>query len=271
MGNLQPVLRPVNAFVQEERRALPWMVQPFRANLAPDASCLEVQPSAASWTRYPTGRDLGVVAARAIGKGQPLASADAPISVLLNDGALDLGPILAAKSAVELEAALLAARARYYDPSVLQRVNVVMARDDAGGTWIVALRDIAQGEELLRCFGFSTWLKELLELGVLPSSALPGLFNYVVAMATQMEAAFDDDPFGTYMQMLILQTPDLLRQLYPALPHDARDSAAFDAWFAAQAQSSVPVQVLATRQGFRARTGDAIRQVLGRGRNQWTK
>jgi hypothetical protein len=238
--------------------------------LALDASCLEVQPSASSWTRYPTGHDLGVVAARAIGKGQPLANADAPISVLLNDGALNLGPILAAKSAVELEAALLAARARYYDPSVLQRVNVVMARDDAGCTWIVALRDIAEGEELLRTYGWSTWLKDLLELGVLPSSALPGLLHYVVAVATQMEDAFDDDPFGAYMQMLILQTPDLLRQLYPTLPPKNHNSATFDAWFATQAQPSVPVQVLGTRQGFRARTGDAIRQVLGRGRDQWT-
>lgn len=104
----------------------------------------------------------GLFAAHFIPAGTLLMSMELEGECLINDGMVNLTPVLAATNDAAMYEALKELHRRYYDTTVAARVNTIMASDAQGTTLYQARIDIPRGGELLRMYGFVTWIFELL-------------------------------------------------------------------------------------------------------------
>jgi hypothetical protein len=81
----------------------------------------------------------------------------------INDAMVDLTQVLAASDSTAMYQAVCQLHTAYYDPVVAAaRVNTVMVTDPQGITMYQARTNIPKGAELLRMYGFVTWIFELL-------------------------------------------------------------------------------------------------------------
>lgn len=263
----------VDEIAKDEMAFLHLMVRPGVAKLtlgAQDGHWVESKETEDQESEYLTGRNLGLFAKRSFEVGEVVVAGSCRLSLAANDAMFDIRPILRAQTAVEMENALREARAKYYDlEKGNRRINVVMSVTNDGEAYI-ARRAIAQGEEILRVYGFSTWIKELLEQGILKRRTLPGLLNYVAELHLDLAT----DPFAPYLNELIKRSPDILARCFEQMPavldgREIAESAAFDAL---DAEDNSVVQVLLTGPpvplpipyDLQVRFGDQVIQQLWR-------
>lgn len=93
-----------------------------------------------------------------------LATAN-PIDVLFNDGMVDLEPLIIAETSQETYKAWKNMRRLYYDLEKAKNIiNIRMVADGANNIYYESIKEIPAGSELIRFYGFTTWILETFEL-----------------------------------------------------------------------------------------------------------
>ena len=126
-------------------------------------------------------RGGGLFATKDLPKGTPLSTilGDA-ISNFYNDGVFRIGLLTRAKTADEMYTALCREYEYYHTkPFIEANINVLLTASGAYET----TKDVKAGEELLRYYGFSTWLVYLVNptgRPVMTREAFPGYMKFLL-------------------------------------------------------------------------------------------
>lgn len=163
-------------------------------------------------TMYFAHHNCGLFAGRNFKAGEIIICKEHPYTSGSNDAMMNLGPFIEASSAFAMEQAFIDARKKYYNyQDGDQRVNAVLIfSPETHREALKARRFIAKGEEILRVYGFSTWIKEIAELNLLTLRTLPGFFNYVVNVASKWR----NDPFINYIDDVVRHIPAIVEKCY---------------------------------------------------------
>ena len=178
-----------------------------------------------TFTKFPKNCNKGVFATKNIPKDTKLADYFEENAVMINDALMNLGPILEARTSQEMYDALTTTRETYYDAEKAAKYLNVGLSPMWGDN--VALRDIAQDEELFRVYGFPSWLVEIATRGILTLATLPGFVFWVID--TGMWSCGPTVP--TYARFYMNLQTNSLQKLYALYGLSEFDSAkSFDAW-----------------------------------------
>jgi hypothetical protein len=146
----------------------------------------------------------GLFAKRNIPSGTKIVFSSHPLATTFNDCMFDYSLVREATNGDELFAGIVKIRQLYYDKEkAARRVNVIARANVERETWYETCRFVAKGEELVRMYGFSTWLKELAELNVLTVRNIDGLLRYIEQVAVQKQW----DPFHAYFDVIVKKIP----------------------------------------------------------------
>jgi len=115
----------------------------------------------------------------------------------MNDGAINLEPILRATSSVATYEAWTNIKKTYYDLEKIKRVaNVRMVIDPTVNSFYEALQDIPADGELIRVYGFTTWILELLD--ILTDKNIVGFIRFIDELIQDI----DGDPYENKARQL---------------------------------------------------------------------
>lgn len=170
MGQFLSAQQPLSE--EDERAFLPLLTARETFVISEDALYgldVQVRPAKCEKTMYVPTHRYGLFATRDIKANEIIISNDNPLATGANDAMMDLRPFLNASSASEMEKAFHDAREKYYDSQTgEQRVNAILIYSpEIHKMALKARRFIAKGEEILRVYGFSTWIKDIAELNLL--------------------------------------------------------------------------------------------------------
>lgn len=180
-------------------------VEPAPALLLKDSDLLEVRRSKVD--SIPSNFSNGLFAKQNLPPHTTVCFMNTPISFMANDAMFDMKSITNAKTGEEMFEALVKCRNGYYNlEEATQRVNVITCalRNDNKSCYMTT-RFIAKGEEILRLYGFSTWLKELAELNILTTETVEGLLRYIEQVAVH----YHRDPFHSYFNDVVLAANEI--------------------------------------------------------------
>lgn len=108
----------------------------------------------------------------------------------MNDPLVDLTKILAAKTDREMYDALTDLELCYYrENRIKSLINVIMVRDSMDRLYYKAIKDIEQGEELFRAYGFSSWMFEIVKMNILNNNTMKGFIEFI-----NKDKRFNKDP-----------------------------------------------------------------------------
>ena len=111
------------------------------------------------------GHNIGLFTKTALPKGTVVMQISPDNESKLNDAMVDLTALIKSKTAKEMYAAWIDLQKNYYDMEKAEKlVNVRMVLDGAENCFYQTIQDIPANTELLRVYGFTTWILELLEL-----------------------------------------------------------------------------------------------------------
>lgn len=122
-------------------------------------------------------------------KGTVICSADNEISRKMNDGMVNVEPLLLASNSQDTYNAWVDIKKKYYDlEKAKEAVNVRMV---AGGSGIYfeTLCDIPAGGELIRMYGFTTWTLEL--FNILTNKNIAGFSKFI----QELDGTLKGDPY----------------------------------------------------------------------------
>lgn len=111
----------------------------------------------------PANSNRGLFTRQFIPAGTPLMTVNLTETCLMNDAMVNLTAVLAAADNISMYEALIQLHTHYYDDPA-SKVNVVMATDTHNRVMYCAKIDIPADTELVRMYGFETWISELLPL-----------------------------------------------------------------------------------------------------------
>jgi hypothetical protein len=141
----------------------------------PDVS-LYIRPSELP-VRFIPGRHMGLFARKHIVKGTIICYNPDQESKM-NDAMIDLGEILSSDTSDRIYEAWMDAKNSYYDiEKAKQDVNVRMITDRNGNIFYETIQDIPINKELLRIYGFTTWVLEIVE--ILTNKTIVGFAQFV--------------------------------------------------------------------------------------------
>ena len=110
------------------------------------------------------GQDMGTFTENFIPKGTIVLEVNDNIPSKMNDGVIDLGPILQANTSEDTYRAWTNMKRRYYNTDVMSKViNTRMVVDTNNIRYYETIQDIPAGGELVRVYGFTTWTFELFD------------------------------------------------------------------------------------------------------------
>jgi hypothetical protein len=97
---------------------------------------------------------------------------------IMNDGMVDLNEILLAQTSMAMYNAWWNLYLSYYNVDhAVVRVNVKMVRDSNHTVYYHAMKDIPIGTELVRMYGFTTWIMELFD--IMTNKTIVGFARFV--------------------------------------------------------------------------------------------
>jgi len=97
---------------------------------------------------------------------------------MMNDGMVNLQLIISADTSRKAYKAWNNLRENYYDIKKVEKIiNVRMVEDDTGACYYESIVDIPAGGELLRMYGFTTWIFEMFDL--LTNKNISGFAKFV--------------------------------------------------------------------------------------------
>lgn len=149
----------------ELSEALPYICGLADHELKVDPSVkLEVRDSTLA-SSFLEGRQLGLFAVNSIPKGTCILEVNLDEECKMNDGIVNLQPILRAQNSEEMYQAWMNLQKTYYDMEKIKKViNVRMVSNGSQQLCYETIQDIPAGGELLRVYGFSSWFFEILEI-----------------------------------------------------------------------------------------------------------
>lgn len=182
----------------ELNAAIPYLCVNINRNLEPEIDPwieLEVLPSTLD-SAFLEGKNMGLFTKDAITTGTIIMKVIREEGKM-NDGAVDLEPILRASTSMEMYDAWINFSRTYYDLEKIKRVvNVRMVCDSTKTFYYQATQDIPAGEELLRIYGFTTWTLELLD--ILTNKNIVGFMQFIKELAEDI----DGDPYEEKIKKL---------------------------------------------------------------------
>lgn len=161
-----------------------------------------------SETEFLQAQNVGLFAKEDIQKGESIMTSLKSDANLFNDAMMDLRPLLEATTADSFYSALHQCESMYYNKEKAEKnINIVAGRSLDGEYLIYqARKDISKKEELFRCYGFTTWIKEIAESGILSLVTLPGFYRFL------KERDWSNDPFELYIRNLVRCEESFLNQ-----------------------------------------------------------
>ena len=145
------------------------------------------------------GRHMGLFTKDAIPKGTIILSVfhDDKNECKMNDGAVDLEPILVADTNEKTYQAWMNMKNSYYNIEKIKNVvNVRMIVDNTNNCFYETIQDIPAGGELVRLYGFTTWTLEL--LNILTNKTVVGFAHAIDDFSKNIK----DDPYTERIQIL---------------------------------------------------------------------
>lgn len=199
--------------VPEYTPLIPYMCGTSHTRLTVDPAVeIEVKPSTLN-SEFVKGKNRGWFAKKFIPKDTIIAEVDMNEECMMNDGLVNLEPLLQAKTSQEFYTAWKALHAGYYDAErAKQVINVRMISDVTSRMYYQTIQDVPVGGELLRVYGFTSWFFELFD--VLTNHNVAGLAKFV----TEYRPYAMGDPFETRVATLdqCLNMPSVDLQQYDA-------------------------------------------------------
>jgi hypothetical protein len=103
----------------------------------------------------------------------------------INDGIVDLGPILRAATNIEMYQELTNLRKSYYDMEKMKRIINVRMVCDGNKFYYQAITDIDANSELLRVYGFTSWVFEI--FGIIDDRTIGGYVKFVKELSENIK------------------------------------------------------------------------------------
>jgi len=130
-----------------------------------------------------------------LSKGTIICSSENDISLKMNDGMIDLEPLLLASNSQETYIAWDDMKKKYYDlEKVKEVINVRMVAGN--GTYFETLCDVPKNTELIRMYGFTTWTLELFD--ILTNRNIAGFSKFI----QELESTSKGDPYEERIRIL---------------------------------------------------------------------
>lgn len=138
---------------------------------------------------------------------------------MLNDGMINLTRVLNAKTSDDIYAAMKELEIDYYNEETANNmINVRMTssseraeRQERQENFYEALKDIPADTELLRMYGHSSWIIELLP--IITEDTAPGFLRYI------NELNLDNDPLQMSIMMIKMHLCTTYKGCLDTLPH----------------------------------------------------
>lgn len=202
----------------ETTAALPYICAKIDGNLTVDPNViLEVKPSTLP-SGFLEGRHLGVYTKHAISKGTLIMKMDMGTESKMNDAAVDLEPILRADTSEKMYQAWTEMMRTYYDLEKLKRMTNVRMVTNGSGACYEAIQDIPADGELVRVYGFTTWVLELFE--IFTNKNIVGFAHFIDDLSKNMQG----DPYeGRIARLHLVLEKCGIENIY------AQDRIAYDA------------------------------------------
>lgn len=130
----------------------------------------------------------------------------------MNDCMWNMKSIQSSETSLEMFDALMENQMNYYNFEIgCERVNCIVSVID-GEPYCVSRKVIGSDEEILRAYGFSTWMKEIVELNILKKSTLFRFFKYIQEFVKNHMAA--SEPYSAYLNLIIQNVPKIMNTVY---------------------------------------------------------
>lgn len=123
------------------------------------------------------GKHKGLFTRGFIAKGTTILSVEQNTDSKMNDGAVDLEPILRADTSEKTYQAWTNLKDKYYDVEKIKKVVNVRMVVDNNGEYYEAIQDIPENGELVRVYGFTTWTLELFD--ILTNKNIVGFAHFI--------------------------------------------------------------------------------------------
>lgn len=195
---------------------IPYIVSSVDHELTVDPTVeLVIKPSDLA-SAFLEDRNMGLFTRKPITKGTIVYTVPTNEECKMNDGLVDLEPILRATNSTEMYEVWTNLKNSYYDLEKVKRVvNVRMVTDKNGKCYYEAIQDIPADAELLRMYGFTTWPFELFD--VLTNKHIIGFIYFINDLAKDVAG----DPYEAKIMKLNenleqYRKGDLLLQLSPS-------------------------------------------------------
>ena len=184
---------------------MPYICAPVSGVLQVDPTIkLTLQPSMLSTTFLPEC-NLGLFTISPIPKDTIILPQFGEQEAPFNDAMVDLTNLIKARTSREMYQAWKEMQTNYYDlPRIQERVNVRMVVDSRGRMFYQTMKDIPGNTELLRIYGFTSWILIVLEL--LTKRNLAGYAQLVL----DLERTERGDPIFPRIQIMA----ETLRRFY---------------------------------------------------------
>lgn len=146
--------------------------------------------------RFITGRNMGLFTKKHIVKGTIICYKPDEENKM-NDAMIDLGEILSSDTSEGIYHAWTSAKNKYYDIEKAKlNVNVRMVMDRDGHMFYETIQDIPVNNELLRIYGFTTWILEILE--ILTNKTIVGFAHFIDGLSRTSAG----DPYESQIKSL---------------------------------------------------------------------
>ena len=156
---------------------------------------LQIGPSRLG-SGFVMGYQDGLFTENYLTKGTIICPSGCDISCKMNDGMIDLRPLLNASNSTDSYDAWIDMRERYYDiQKAGQVINTRMVSCDSG-SFFETISEVPSGGELVRMYGFTTWVFEL--PGILTNKTIAGFSKFV----RELSDTVDGDPYDECLSLL---------------------------------------------------------------------
>lgn len=143
------------------------------------------------------GKHKGLFTRKFIPKGTAVLSLEQNSDSKMNDGAVNLEPILRADTSEKTYDAWINMKDTYYDVEKIKNVvNVRIVVDKAGKYYYESIQDIPENGELVRVYGFTTWTLEL--FGILTNKNIVGFAHFIDVLSKDIAG----DPYEERIKTL---------------------------------------------------------------------
>lgn len=191
---------------------------------------LEIKKSSFKETIFSSEWNQGLFTRAPMKAGEVFCLPNDQFGYKINDPMIDLRPLLSSLTAKEAFIALKNLRSTYYDYDKGDKlINTVIVVNQFGTKVCKTRKSVDVGEELTMAYGFSPWIRNILDSDICHLRLLPAILCYIKTIGLKSEY----DPMIEYFQYIDKKIPEIINYYYPSASFttfdiDSLDS--FDDW-----------------------------------------